>query len=93
MSGASTQTQRVRFVNANWTPGPDGTDGSFGLMVVTEDGTRYSHEPSPAAFAALVALAGAGTVLLWDPDGPTLIAGNVVGTWLDPDGRPAPGSR
>lgn len=89
MSGASAETGRVAFVNANWTPGPPGGDGTFGVMVVTEDGERRTLEPSPAAFTALVALAAAGTVLLWDPDGPTLIAANLVGEWLTADGAPA----
>jgi hypothetical protein len=29
--------------------------------------------------SALVALAGADTVLAWDPEGPTLIVANIVG--------------
>ncbi len=86
MSGASAETRRVAFVNANWTLGPPDGDGTFALMVVTEDGERHTLEPSPAA---LVALAAAGTVLLWDPDGPTLIAANLVGEWLTADGAPA----
>jgi hypothetical protein len=35
--------------------------------------------PSPTSTIALVALSQADTVLLWDPDGRTLIAANVVG--------------
>ncbi len=31
---------------------------------------------------ALLALAHADTILLWDPANRTLIAANVVGTWL-----------
>ena len=85
MAGASKNTRRVRVVNANWTPGPDGTDGTFGLLVVTEDDQRHEFSPSPAAVTALLALARAGTVLLFDPDGPTLVTANVVGEWLPED--------
>jgi hypothetical protein len=38
--------------------------------------------PSPAALTALLALAQADTILLWDPPNQTLIAANIVGTWL-----------
>ena len=85
MAGASGSTRRVRVVNANWTPGPDGADGSFGLLVVTEDDERHELTPSPAAVTALMALFRPGTVLLFDPDGPTLITANVVGEWLPAD--------
>ena len=33
MPGASEQTQRVKILNANWAPGPDGGDGRFELMI------------------------------------------------------------
>lgn len=42
MSGASDQTVRVTALNANWTPGDSGGDGSFRLLIVTEDGERRS---------------------------------------------------
>jgi hypothetical protein len=35
---------------------------------------------------ALLALAKADTILLWDPADQTLIAANIVGTWLAPTG-------
>ena len=35
---------------------------------------------------ALLALAKADTILLWDPTDQTLIAANIVGTWLAPTG-------
>jgi hypothetical protein len=82
MPGAHDTTRRVTVVNANWDAGAPGGDGSFSLLLVDEDGNRHTVQPSPAAMTALVALTQAGTVLLWDPDGGTLIASNVVGQWL-----------
>jgi hypothetical protein len=86
MPGASEQTRRVKVLNANWTAGPDGTDGHFEVMIVTEDDQQYTAAPSPASLAALLALAEADTILLWDPPNQTLIAANIVGTWLAPTG-------
>jgi hypothetical protein len=41
MSGASEQTRRVTYLDANWTPGTTaGADGVFTLLIVTEDGER-----------------------------------------------------
>jgi hypothetical protein len=77
--GASEQTRRVKTVSANWSAGPDGDDGRFEVMFITEDGERHVVAPSPASTLALVALSQADTVLLWDPAGRTLIAANVVG--------------
>ncbi|MBA3524758.1 MAG: hypothetical protein H0T85_09450 [Geodermatophilaceae bacterium] len=85
MPAASNATKRVDVLNANWRAGADGADGQFELMLVTEDGQRHTVAPSPAAVAALVALARAGTVLLWDPTDRVLIAANVVGDWLPQD--------
>jgi hypothetical protein len=82
MPGASRQTRRVKVLNANWIAGPDGDDGRFEVMLVTEDDQRHTIAPSPAAMTALLALAQADTILLWDPADRTLIAANVVGTWL-----------
>ena len=81
MPGASEQTRRVKFLNANWVAGPDGKDGRFEIMIVTEDDQRYFIAPSPASTATLVALTQAETVLLWDPVDRTLIAADVVGSW------------
>jgi hypothetical protein len=86
MPGASDQTSRVTVLNANWTAGPDGTDGRFELMIVTADGQQHTAAPSPAAMTALLALARADAILLWDPAHQTLIAANIVGTWLAPTG-------
>lgn len=82
MPGASDRTRRVRVVNANWTPGPEGGDGTFALLLVTEDDQRYDLPLSAAAVTAVLALVRAGTVLLFDPDGPTLVTANVVGDWI-----------
>jgi hypothetical protein len=86
MPGASEQTSQVTVLNANWTAGADGEDGRFEVMIVTADGQQYTVAPSPAAMTALLALARADAILLWDPADRTLIAANVVGTWLAPTG-------
>jgi len=80
MPGASEQTRRVKIVNANWVAGPNGDDGRFELMVVTEDDQQHLMTPSPASMTALLALMQGDTVLLWDPADRTLIAANLVGT-------------
>lgn len=85
MAGASGSTQRVRYVNANWDAGDADGDGRFGLLVITEDGERHELEPSPSAMAALVSLTQSSEVLLWDPEGQTLIVANLVGQWIPPD--------
>ncbi len=82
MPGATETTRRVVVVNANWVPGPPGEDGSFALLLVDEDGNRHTLEPSPAAMTAIIAMTQAETVLLWDPNGRTLIVSNLVGQWL-----------
>jgi hypothetical protein len=86
MPGASEQTRRVKVLNANWTAGRDGDDGHFELMLVTEDDAQHTVAPSPAALIALLDLARADTILLWDSANQTLIAANIVGTWLTPTG-------
>jgi hypothetical protein len=80
MPGASDNTRRIKVLNANWNVGESGRDGRFELMLVTTDDQQHILEPSPAAMAALVALAQADTVLVWDPDNRTLIAANLRGT-------------
>lgn len=80
MPGASEKTRRVKILNANWVAATDGADGQFEVMVVTDDDEKHTMAPSPASMTALVALAQADTVLLWDPSNRTLIAANVVGT-------------
>lgn len=88
MPGASEQTRRVKILNANWVPGSEGGDGRFEVMIVTEDDQRHTVPASPASMSALVALAGADTVLAWDPANRTLIAANIVGQmpWTARDG-------
>jgi hypothetical protein len=86
MPGASEQTSQVKVLNANWTAGADGQDGRFEVMIVTADGQQHTFAPSPAAMTALLALARADAILLWDPADRTLIAANVIGTWLAPTG-------
>jgi hypothetical protein len=85
MAGASEQTRRVRYVNANWTAARDGDDGVFELLIVTEDDVRHTVAPSAVAMSGLLAMVGASPVLLWDPEGRTLIGANIVGEWLPPD--------
>jgi hypothetical protein len=79
MPGASDQTKRVKIVNANWTPSPDGGDGKFEVMLVTDDDQRHILRASPASIAAVLGPAKLDAVLAWDPAGPTLIAANLVG--------------
>src|ERR1700761_1307570 len=86
MPGASERTSQVKVLNANWTAGPDGEDGRFEVMIVTADGGKHILAPSPAAMTALLAMAKSDVILLWDPEDQTLIAANIVGTWLAPAG-------
>jgi hypothetical protein len=86
MPGASDQTSQVKVLNANWVAGPDGDDGKFEVMIVTADGQQHTISPSPASMTALLALARADAILLWDPLDRTLIAANLIGTWLAPTG-------
>jgi hypothetical protein len=83
MPGASQQTRPVKVLNANWVAGPDGGDGQFEVMIVTDDDQQHTIVPSPAAMTTLLALAQTDTILLWDPTNHTLIAANIIGTWLE----------
>jgi len=84
MAGASTKTQRVSYVNANWTAGRT-DDDAFELLVVTEDEQRHALPVGTAQLAVLVTLTQADDlVMLWDPEGRTLIAANLVGEWIPP---------
>lgn len=85
MAGASDQTLRVKYVNANWVAGEDGGDGDFALLIVTEDDVRHTVAPSTAAVVGLLALVNSTPVLLWDSEARTLIAANLVGEWLPRD--------
>ena len=96
MPGASEQTSQVKVLNVNWAAGPDGDNGRFEVMLVTADGEQHSFAPSHAAMTAVLSLAKADAILLWDPADRTLIAANIVGTWLAPTGltrvaAPSPG--
>jgi hypothetical protein len=75
-------------MNANWIAGADGDEGDFELMIVTTDDRQHVVAPSPAAMTALVALAQADTVLVWDPADRRLIAANLRGTmpWTESPG-------
>jgi hypothetical protein len=86
MPGASEQTSQVKVLNVNWAAGPDGADGRFEVMIATADGQQHTFAPGPAAITALLARAQADTILLRDPVVRTLIAANVVGTWIAPAG-------
>jgi hypothetical protein len=84
--GASEQTSQVKVLNVNWAAGADGGDGSFEIMIVTADNQQHSVAVSPASLTALLAMAQANAILLWDPADRTLIAANIVGTWIAPAG-------
>jgi hypothetical protein len=88
MPGASEQTQPVKVLNANWVPAADGGDGRFDIMIVTADDQRHEFRASAASVTAVVALAQADTVMMWDPANQTLIVANVVGQmpWTVQDG-------
>ena len=88
--GASEKARRVKVMNANWIAGADGEDGGFELMIVTSDDRKHVVAPSPAAMTALVALAEADTVLVWDPANRALIAANLRGTmpWTEDAATP-----
>jgi hypothetical protein len=79
MPGASEQTRRVKILNANWLPGPEGEDGQFEILIITEDDQRHTMPATAASMAALVALARADTVMAWDPADRRLIIANIVG--------------
>lgn len=84
--GASEQTSQVKVLNVNWSAAADGGDGTFEVMIVTADDKHHAVAVSPASLTALLAMAKAGAILLWDPAARTLIAANVVGTWIAPAG-------
>ena len=84
--GASEQTSRVKVLNVNWAASADGGDGTFEVMIVTAYDQQHSFAISPASLTALLAIAKADAILLWDPADRTLIAANIVGTWIAPAG-------
>jgi len=83
VSGASESTQRVSFVNVNWSPGDP--EGEFAVLVVTEDGERHVVPLDPVALVALTNVLRLSSVQLWDPVGRTLVAANLVGQWIPDD--------
>ena len=80
MTGASSETRRVKILNANWSPSDVEGDGHFNVLIVTEDDERYVVPATPASMAALASLAAADTVMAWDPTNRVLIVANIVGT-------------
>jgi glycerate kinase len=84
--GASEQTSQVKVLNVNWTAAADGGDGTFEVMMVTADDEQHAVAVSAASLTALLAMSRAGAILLWDPAAGTLIAANIVGTWIAPAG-------
>ncbi len=78
--GASTETRRVKILNANWLPDSAEGDGKFEVLIVTEDDQRYVVPASPSSMTALAALATTDTVMAWDPLNRSLIIENIVGT-------------
>ena len=80
MPGASTETRRVKILNANWTPSGAVGDEQFEVMIVTEDDQKQVVTASPAAMTARVGLAKADTVMAWAPLNRSLIIANMFGT-------------
>ncbi len=80
MPGASTETRRVKILNANWDPDGAEGKGQFEILIVTEDDRRYVLPASPDSMTALAALAKADTVMAWDPLNRSLIIANIIGT-------------
>lgn len=75
----------MAYVNANWSAAR-ADEAAFELLVVTEDEERHALPVPASQMAALVALTQVeGVVLLWDPEGHTLVAANLVGSWLPVD--------
>lgn len=79
MPGASEQSRRVKIINANWNPRRADRDEHFEIMIVTDDDQHHAMPASAAAVTAIVAMAQAGTVMLWDPENDTLIVANILG--------------
>ena len=84
MAGASGRTVRIDYINANWSAGVESAS-AFELLVVTEDGERYSVPIAADQLAALGPLLRRDGVFLLDPEGQTIIVGNLVGEWFQPD--------
>jgi hypothetical protein len=80
--GACEEARRVKTMNEKL------DRGDFELMIVTSDDRHHVVAPSPAAMTALVALAQADTVLVWDPADRRLICREPA-RHDPPDGRPS----
>lgn len=85
MAGASRNTRRVRYINANRTAASERSPGVFEFLIVTEDDVRHTVAPDPTGAATLLTMIRASPVLLWDPDNQALIGANIVGDWLPED--------
>lgn len=70
----------MKILNANWIPDGAGGDGRFEVLIVTDDDQRYAVPASAGSVTALVTLAKADTVMVWDPLNQSLIVANIVGT-------------
>ncbi len=79
MPGASEKSRRVRVLNANWAPDRQAGDGTFEVLMVTDDDERHVVPASAQSVAALAALVQTDPVLVWDPEGRSLIVANIVG--------------
>jgi hypothetical protein len=67
------------MLNANWVPDRQAGDGAFEMLMITEDEERHVVPASAASVTALAALLQTDPVLVWDPEGPSLIVANIVG--------------
>jgi hypothetical protein len=81
MAGASAETKRVTYINANLVFGEE----RFELLIVLEDETRHTLSISAEGLAALGPLLRSEAVLLFDPPAQTLILANLIGQWLPHD--------
>jgi hypothetical protein len=79
MPGASAKSRRVLMLNANWVPDRQAGDGAFEVLMITEDDERHVVPASAASVTALAALVQTDPVLVWDPEGHSLIVANIVG--------------
>ncbi|MBO1756354.1 hypothetical protein [Allobranchiibius sp. CTAmp26] len=84
MAGSSNRTLRIDYVNANWNAEADAAC-AFELLIVTEDGQRHSLPIAADHLTALGPLLRQDGVLLFDPEGQTIIVGNLVGEWFQQD--------
>jgi hypothetical protein len=55
-------------------------------MIVTTEYQQHAFAVSPGSLLASLAMAKADAILLRDPAARTLMAANIVGTWIAPAG-------